>query len=772
MKGSGPSGSPFQANWSAKDEIGVGAERKNLPVHHVTMFDRGSSMSVAACIRPGSLLLLALLGCDGGPSGPSTGGSLRVTILGLPTGSAATVTVTGPGGFNQGLTSTQTLSQLAPGTYAVTATDVTIGGAQYSPSPSTQSVTVNSNQSTATVVYGGSTGSLTVNITGLGTSRTAAVTVTGPAGYSQPVNSSTTLKALTPGDYTVSAANPASAGCTNNTPTPTAQIVTVVAKQTAVANVSYNPAAGSGSVNLCIAAMYLIQSAQNLSGSVPLVEGRDAYLRVFAVADQANTPAPVVQLRIFQSGVPVDTRVINPTRATVPTAADESALSNSWNYLVPASSIQQGVSIEATVDPLNAVAESNDSDNVLVLSPTDIRAVPTLNVTMVPILQTATGKLGDVTNANKSAFLDVARSMHPLDSVNIQVRSTPLSTSTTLQSDGTGWLEVLDQVDAASVADGRYYYGVAKVSYQSGVAGIAFVSEPSLASHAAMGWDAMPSAAVVVAHELAHNWGRKHAPCGSPTDLDANYPDPSGLTDSYGLDLSTAQPTLKPATFSDIMGYCSSKWASEYTYRGVFDYLAPLSSLPVSAGVADQPAQPSLLVWGHLGDDGLVLEPAFHITARPRLPSASGPYWIEGRSTDGSVLFARSFQPAQVADLPGNHRSFAFAIPLSEIQAGRLASIRLSGEGRATEVSASPAPLLQVPAGTDAVEVRRQIGGRVALRWDHRAYPMVMVRDPDTGEVLSFARGGEVQLLTGKSKVDLLLSNGVGSSRRRVSVAP
>jgi hypothetical protein len=729
-------------------------------------------MSVAARMKSVSLLLLALLGCDGGPSGPSTGGSLRVTILGLPTGSAATVTVTGPGGFNQGLTSTQTLSQLAPGSYAVTATDVNIGGAQYTPSPLTQSVTVNSNQSTATVVYSGTTGSLTVNITGLGTSRTAAVTVTGPGGYSQPVNTTTTLKELTPGDYTVSAANPASSGCTSYAPTPTAQVVTVVAKQTAVANVSYDPA-GAGTVNLCIGGMYLVQSAQDLSASAPLVRNRDAYLRVFAVADQANTLASLVQVRIrilLNSVQQGDTITLTPNRATVPTAPDESALNNSWNYLVPGSFIQPGLRIEAMVDPANLVTESNDSDNVLVLAPTDIRSVPTLNVTMVPILQTGTNQQGNVTDANKSNFVDVTRSMHPIDGVNIQVRATPLTTSTTLESDGTGWLEVLDQVDAAALADGRYYYGVAKVSYQSGVAGIAFVSEPSLASHAAMGWDAMPSAAVVMAHELAHNWGRRHAPCGGPTDLDVNYPDPSGLTDSYGIDLSTAQPTLKPASFSDIMGYCPSKWVSEYTYRGVFDYLAPLSS-PVSAGVADQTAQPSLLVWGHLGNDGLVLEPAFHITARPRLPAGRGPYSIEGRSADGSVLFAHSFKMAQVADLPGSHRSFAFAIPLSEIQAGRLASIRLSGEGRETAVSASPAAFRQVPAGTDTVQVRRQIGGRVAVRWDHRAYPMVMVRDPDTGEVLSFARGGEVQLLTAKSKVDLLLSNGVTSTRRRVRVA-
>jgi hypothetical protein len=46
-----------------------------------------------------------------------------------------------------------------------------------------------------------------------------------------------------------------------------------------------------------------------------------------------------------------------------------------------------------------------------------------------------------------------------------------------------------------------------------------------------------------------------------------------------------------------------------------------------------------------------------------------------------------------------------------------------------------------------------------------------MVRDPDTGDVLSFARGGEVEVMTSKTRVDLLLSNGVRSTPRRVRVA-
>ena len=62
--------------------------------------------------------------------------------------------------------------------------------------------------------------------------------------------------------------------------------------------------------------------------------------------------------------------------------------------------------------------------------------------------------------------------------------------------------------------------------------------------------------------------------------------------------------------------------------------------------------------------------------------------------------------------------------------------------------------------------------GRIKVRWNARAHPMVMVRDADTGEVLSFARGGEVELSTGKDQVDLVLSNGVKSRVKRVSVAP
>jgi hypothetical protein len=68
------------------------------------------------------------------------------------------------------------------------------------------------------------------------------------------------------------------------------------------------------------------------------------------------------------------------------------------------------------------------------------------------------------------------------------------------------------------------------------------------------------------------------------------------------------------------------------------------------------------------------------------------------------------------------------------------------------------------------IVVRRIAADRVSLQWDSKAHPMVMVRDPDSGEVLSFARGGNVELATRKAQVDLVLSSGVRSQLRRMRV--
>jgi len=115
-----------------------------------------------ACARARSLaaipLVWASLACSDSPAELPTRGSLEVTIAGLPAGQSADVTVTGPGNTSRALTATSTMSDLLPGSYAVTALDVTAGGVAFVPTPATQSIAVTGAlTATATVTYASST---------------------------------------------------------------------------------------------------------------------------------------------------------------------------------------------------------------------------------------------------------------------------------------------------------------------------------------------------------------------------------------------------------------------------------------------------------------------------------------------------------------------------------------------------------------------------------------------------------------------------------------
>jgi glucose/arabinose dehydrogenase len=81
--------------------------------------------------------LSALGACSDDIVSPTTG-SLEVRISGLPTGVAASVTVTGPGGYSRSLTATTTIPDLPLGTYTIAAAAVTSAQGQLTPTPVTQ----------------------------------------------------------------------------------------------------------------------------------------------------------------------------------------------------------------------------------------------------------------------------------------------------------------------------------------------------------------------------------------------------------------------------------------------------------------------------------------------------------------------------------------------------------------------------------------------------------------------------------------------------------
>ena len=82
-------------------------------------------------------------------------GRLDLTIAGLPPGTDASVTVTGPAGFARTVVATTSLQNLEPGTYTITAAIVGSNLTTYTPSPASHTVDVSdAAPATSTIAYG------------------------------------------------------------------------------------------------------------------------------------------------------------------------------------------------------------------------------------------------------------------------------------------------------------------------------------------------------------------------------------------------------------------------------------------------------------------------------------------------------------------------------------------------------------------------------------------------------------------------------------------
>ena len=711
-------------------------------------------------------------------------GSIAIDVTGLPEGSGAAITVTGPSGYHQQVTATSTLSRLTPGSYSVSTSSVSAtNGHVYSATPLGQTVNVLAAESPRNVNarYSLSTGALEVTVAGLPGQQGGSVAVSGPGGFSATVTATTTLVGLFPGSYSV-VGSPVTAGATY-APNPPSQNVDVTASLTAArATVTYVEAnqPPPAQFNLTIDGIYLTQAVQTYAGSVPLVAGLPGLLRVFVKASAPNTVATTARLQLYQGTILTQTITLQPNVPGVPTSITEGTMSSTWNASIPGSLIQPGLRILVDVDPGNAVAETDEGDNTFPRDGTPfaprVEFTAPLNVTVVPVALPSTGLTGNVSPANVDNYFTFARKVFPIKDYRVTLHETFTSSAKQLFSDNgnNAWLEVLGEINALRVAEGTsdYYMGVVGTDYTSGVAGMAFTPGKS-----SVVWDKLPSASSLAAHELSHSLSRLHAPCGGVATPDPQFPYPSGNIGVYGYDVVSG--SLKSPGTSDLMGYCGFGWISDYTYLGILNYRLSTNNSAVSPNVASHLAgvasesfvqlagvRNTLVVWGRVEHGKLILEPAFSATTRPVLPSRPGAYRIEGRTSAGRTLFSYAFDGEQAADAADSTaRSFAFAIPLDDSVTSSLARIVLSsGSGARTERSVSASQ------GVSRFDAMREATGTVQFRLDDPNVPLAVVRDRATQRILAFVRPGTqpVRVRTRAEEFDVQFSNGVRSTPRSV----
>lgn len=183
----------------------------------------------------------------------------------------------------------------------------------------------------------------------------------------------------------------------------------------------------------------------------------------------------------------------------------------------------------------------------------------------------------------------------------------------------------------------------------------------------------------------------------------------------------------------------------------------------------------SLHVRGRIRSDTLVLEPAFLLPGQaPAQPETDAGHRLVGFDRDGGTLFDLGLVTVPVADLAGAREAhFQLQVPLSNEEAARLYRLEVhADDGRTASRTATftPQGLDEAVSAQGAVTASRTNTGSVLLTWDAGRFPMVMVRDPENGQVLAFGRGGQVEVTTELTTLEVAVSDGVRSSTTILSL--
>ncbi|WP_306590314.1 IPT/TIG domain-containing protein [Geothrix sp. 21YS21S-4] len=553
------------------------------------------------------------------------------------------------------------------------------------------------------------------------------------------------------------------------------------------ANRGFTVTPSGATLDLHIEKLQFTQSTQTLDNAVPIVAGKAGLVRVFVLANQSNTAAPAVQVTLLNGGVAVAgyPKTIAAPVVGAPLTVDESSLSASWNLSIPATDLTtpsgSGYSLQAVVDPSNAISEADKTNNSATAAFTS-RTVPIFRTTIFPV--SLSSGTGNITTATKDSWAARLAKMYPVASVDVVLGSTFTGSVSTLSSDGTNWDTLLNDLTAKHLADGasdRYYFGALAVDYASGVAGLGWVpptSSTGFKYRTAIGWDKTGYAdggnyPEVFAHETGHNMGRSHSPCGGASDPDPNYPYSGALIGMWGYD-TVLNALQSPATTKDIMAYCKPNWVSDYTYKKILEFRAGTGGFLV-VGAEDDPLPKSqaeskecLLVRGIVHEDGKVeLLPSFRTQALPSNASTQGEYVLEGQDAQGNSLFTASLDLMELGCGPKEHvRHFVMALPLEATALDALSTLAVQKAGRTVATARSTSASARVVAA--APEAHRVAEGRIQLTWDAAVHPAALVRDADTGEVIAILSGGRQVLPSAAKRLDVVLSDGVRGRTQRL----
>lgn len=321
----------------------------------------------------------------------------------------------------------------------------------------------------------------------------------------------------------------------------------------------------------------LMKNGSAASSDVPIVAGRQSFLRVFYTA---ATPSSVTLRVSFEGGQPIE------KVAQVSGTSSQAKLESTLNVMIPGDRIDGG---GMRVELLDSSANSSGSNAQAAYPSSGTFPVPvqsvgaTLKLVLVPIAYGADGsnRLPDTSPEQIERYRKMFFRLYPVPDVTVTVKPA-VNWNSKVDPGGNGWDSLLNAVvdyrQQSGAKSDEYYYGIfnAASSFatfcQSGcVAGLSFLAgpnDPMARAGIGIGFSGDDSTGTA-AHEIGHQHGRPHAPCGVGQGVDPSFPHANGSIGAWGFDLVTSK--LIEPTRPDFMSYCHPEWVSDFNFKQLFN---------------------------------------------------------------------------------------------------------------------------------------------------------------------------------------------------------
>lgn len=572
---------------------------------------------------------------------------------------------------------------------------------------------------------------------------------------------------------------------------------------------------------LRVGSVHVNQAAQRTDGSIGLVRDRPGLLRVMPLLGRATQLAPDADIVVYRDGLEVMRERVELSSPSIPEMLSPSANQPAWNLPLSADVLEGDIGIRVYIDPdedLRVVSrrfhQYPEDGEARVLATT---SMPPFIVRFVSMRDGATGVAGNIDETNFEDFVRDTRRVFPIGQDSMYLGPEFV---TSLLADGGVTTAALTRLWNAWRANddlvNEFLHGIFPASQASGFSGVAYVgtldtenpSNTPWLRPVGMTWDALSSGAgFTVAHELGHNMGQPHAPCGNPSGVDPNFPHGNAFIGVVGYDGENNQ-LMSPTGNRDLMSYCGPRWISDYNYERVFVWrdTGPMGrggpgnqSALLAAAVSNAGgAMRQILVSAVAGSDAIHLEPILHVQTAPSVEPAAPSHRIRGWDRSGRLLFDRGTVGVEVAHAPDPEEvHIGSVITLSEADVASLDRVSVDPVGvpaRApapgvpdddnTEPTASNVQWSRVDRLADGIRTAResvQVRGPGLLMepapgaptpptqsghelvWDPQVFPQVVIRHRDTGEILGIVGGGKLRLDLWDHDIQLSFSDGVRS---------